>query len=138
MINQELNQVIKHWHYIAPVIHPAKNAKEYRKLIKKLDELLLIVGNNENHSLIGLIDVISHFVEEYEMQHYSKEQEAKTGIEALKFLMQAHHINQSDLPEIGSQGVVSEILNGKRELNIKQIIALSKRFSVNPTTFIDY
>ena len=30
--------------------------------------------------------------------------------------MEEHGTNQSDLKEIGSQGVVSEILNGKRKL----------------------
>lgn len=35
-------------------------------------------------------------------------------ITTLKDLMAEHGLNQSDLPEIGSQGVVSEILSGKR------------------------
>jgi HTH-type transcriptional regulator/antitoxin HigA len=29
--------------------------------------------------------------------------------------MDEHELTQSDLPEIGSQGVVSEILSGKRD-----------------------
>lgn len=41
-----------------------------------------------------------------------------------------------DLPEIGSQGVVSEVLAGKRELNIRQVRALSVRFGVSAATFI--
>jgi HTH-type transcriptional regulator/antitoxin HigA len=52
--------------------------------------------------------------------------------------MELHELNQSDLAnEIGSQGVVSEILNGKRELNVRQIKALARRFHVDPSTFID-
>jgi HTH-type transcriptional regulator/antitoxin HigA len=47
-----------------------------------------------------------------------------------------HNLKQTDLTEIGSQGVVSEILNGKRELNIRQIKLLSKRFSASPSVFI--
>jgi HTH-type transcriptional regulator/antitoxin HigA len=35
--------------------------------------------------------------------------------------MEAHGLTQSELPEIGSPGVVSEILSGERELNIRQI-----------------
>jgi HTH-type transcriptional regulator / antitoxin HigA len=57
-------------------------------------------------------------------------------VQALKFLMEQHSLRQSDLPEIGSQGVVSEILTGKRELNIRQIRALSERFGVSPVTFV--
>lgn len=57
-----------------------------------------------------------------------------TGIEALKFLMEQHGLKQGDLEEIGSQGVVSEILTGKRELNVRQVRALSKRFGVSTAT----
>ena len=47
-----------------------------------------------------------------------------------------NQLSQSELPEIGSQGVVSEILNGKRSLNIRQIKALAERFNVSPATFL--
>jgi HTH-type transcriptional regulator/antitoxin HigA len=50
--------------------------------------------------------------------------------------MEQHELNQSDLTEIGSQGVVSEILTGKRELNVRQIRLLSDRFGVSPATFL--
>ena len=46
-------------------------------------------------------------------------------------------MNQRDLKEIGSQGVISEILNGKRKLNLRQIVELSKRFAVSPSVFIE-
>jgi HTH-type transcriptional regulator/antitoxin HigA len=38
--------------------------------------------------------------------------------------------------EIGSQGVVSEILTGKRELNLRQVRALGERFGVSAATFL--
>jgi HTH-type transcriptional regulator / antitoxin HigA len=53
----------------------------------------------------------------------------------LRFLMEQHGFTQG-LPEIGSQGVVSEILNGKREPNVRQIKALAERFQVPPGVFI--
>jgi len=43
------------------------------------------------------------------------------SIDALNALMEEHGLKQSDLSEIGSQGVVSEILSGKRQLNVRQI-----------------
>jgi HTH-type transcriptional regulator/antitoxin HigA len=49
--------------------------------------------------------------------------------------MEQHGLSQGDLPEIGSQGVVSEILRGKRELNVRQIAALSKRFGLPADVF---
>ncbi len=50
--------------------------------------------------------------------------------------MDQHGLKQSDLPEVGSQGVVSEILNGGRELNVRQIKALSSRFGVPAAAFL--
>lgn len=59
-----------------------------------------------------------------------------TGVAALKFLMEQHGLKQSDLPNIASQRVVSEILAGKRELKLRQVRALSARFGVSPATFV--
>ena len=39
-------------------------------------------------------------------------------------------LRQSDLPEVGSQGVMSEVLAGKRRLNARQVKALAQRFKV--------
>ena len=58
------------------------------------------------------------------------------GAEVLRFFMAEHNLTQSGLPEVGSQGVVSEILRGKRDLNVRQIRALSKRFGVSPSVFV--
>jgi HTH-type transcriptional regulator / antitoxin HigA len=61
---------------------------------------------------------------------------ASSGADMLRHYMEEIGLSQSDLPEIGSQGVVSEVLNGKRDLNIKQIRRLAQRFHVSPAVFI--
>jgi HTH-type transcriptional regulator / antitoxin HigA len=138
-MNQDMNQVletaIKHWRYIAPLVRCPKNKKEYETLVARLDKLLDIVGNDENHPLIGLVDILSNQIAAYE-DAISQDLMGK-GVDALKFLMDAHHLRQSDLHEIASQGVISEILNGKRPLNLRQIKLLAGRFNVDPSTFID-
>jgi HTH-type transcriptional regulator/antitoxin HigA len=50
--------------------------------------------------------------------------------------MEEHGVKQTELPEIGSQGVISEILRGKRKLNVRQIHTLAKRFHVSPAIFL--
>jgi HTH-type transcriptional regulator / antitoxin HigA len=42
------------------------------------------------------------------------------GAEVLRFLMARDNLRQVDLSELGSQGVVSELLSGKREFNMKR------------------
>lgn len=134
-MQQQLTQAIKHWKHVAPIVAYPKNEQQYEQLVSQLDELLDIVQNNEKHSLMGLIDVLSHLISHYEEQNHNATK--ITGIDALKFLMESHELSQSDLPEIGSQGVVSEILRGKRQLNVRQIKMLANRFEVDPSTFID-
>ena len=57
-------------------------------------------------------------------------------IDALRFLMESHNVGQADLSEVASQGVISELLSGKRDLNVRQVRALSERFSVPAQVFI--
>ncbi|OGT47959.1 MAG: hypothetical protein A3E82_01740 [Gammaproteobacteria bacterium RIFCSPHIGHO2_12_FULL_38_11] len=110
------------------------NKKEFDELVLELDELLIIVGNNEKNHLMGLVDILSNIISAYEKEHFPVNTK---GIDALKYLMEAHNLHQADLSEIGSQGVISEILRGKRDLNLRQIKLLAKRFNLNPITFID-
>jgi HTH-type transcriptional regulator/antitoxin HigA len=57
-------------------------------------------------------------------------------VEVLRFLMEQHGLKQGDLPEIGNQSVVSEILSGRRQLNLRQVQRLAARFGVEPGAFI--
>ena len=132
----DFKNTIRHWKYIANDIHEPLNENDYNRLSNLLDRLLDVVGNDENHELIGLVDVISHMISMYD-EHKKYQIKNISGIKALKFLMEQHGLNQSDLSEIGSQGVVSEILSGKRSLNVNQIKKLSRRFHVSAETFID-
>ncbi|MNJ03561.1 Antitoxin HigA [compost metagenome] len=59
-----------------------------------------------------------------------------TGAEVLGYMMREHGLTQSDLPGVGPQSVVSEILSGKRQLNLRQIRWLAERFNVPVDVFI--
>src|SRR5690348_1366647 len=132
----DLKSTIKHWKYIANEIREPLNNAEYDRLSEILDSLLDTVGKDETHELMGLVDFVSSMLERYD-EHKQYQVKDISGITALKFLMEQHHLKQADLPEIGSQGVVSEILQGKRKLNVNQIKKLSIRFHVSYETFID-
>ena len=55
---------------------------------------------------------------------------------AFKALVKLKKLKQRELSMIGSQGVVSEILSGKRGLTVKQVDALAKEFNINPYIFL--
>ena len=133
-MNIQLKEIAKVWPDIQPIFSVPHNKKDYNKLVNLLDSLIDEVGNNENHPLTSLMETIGSLIETYESQ-YINEIEGDP-IVALNALMEEHGLKQLDLSEIGSQGVVSEILSGKRQLNVRQIKILSKRFKVSPAVFI--
>jgi HTH-type transcriptional regulator/antitoxin HigA len=129
-IPQELQQ---HWTAVSPLLSIC-NEHEYDRAVERLNRLLDEVGTDEQHPLYTLLDTLGTLLHAYEEQHHPMPE--CSGADVLRFLMEEHGLTQSDLPEIGSQGVVSDILRGKRELNVRQIRALAKRFQVSPAVFI--
>jgi HTH-type transcriptional regulator/antitoxin HigA len=134
MMNIQLKEIAKVWPDIQPIFSVPHNEKDYNKLVSLLDNLIDEVGNKENHPLASLMETIGSLIETYESQYINDIE--GNAIDVLNALMEEHGLKQSDLSEIGSQGVVSEILSGKRQLNVRQIKFLSKRFKVSPAVFI--
>lgn len=130
IVSKELE---KHWARIRPLF-TIRNEREYNAAIKRLNGLLDAVGDNENHPLYSLLDTLGTLIQVYEEEHVPIPE--SSGVEVLHYLMEEHQLVQSSLSEIGSQGVVSEVLSGKRELNVRQIRELAKRFHVSPGVFI--
>jgi len=133
-MNTQLKKIAKVWPDIRPIFSVPHNENDYNKLVNLLDDLIDEIGNHENHPLASLMETIGSLIEIYENQHFSEKE--GNPVNVLLSLMEEHDLKQSDLSEIGSQGVVSEILSGKRQLNIRQIKILSKRFKVSPAVFL--
>jgi HTH-type transcriptional regulator/antitoxin HigA len=99
-----------------------------------VDRLVDLIGDDRRHPLCGLLDTLGTLVHAYEEVHDPLPE--GSPLDVLKALMDEHGLSQRDLPEIGSQGVVSEILHGKRMLNVRQVACLAKKFAVSPAVFI--
>ena len=129
-----IQAAMSHWEHIAPVLAVPNTESDFDALVNDLDSVLDAGGADENHPLAGLAERMADLISAYEEQQYPMQ--LTTGIDALKFLIDTHELKQSELPEVGSQGVVSEVLSGKRSLNVDQIRRLSKRFQVSAAVFI--
>ncbi len=130
----QLEKISKVWPTIKAIFSVPHSEDEYQALVKTLDSLVDEVGNSEDPTLTPVIETIGSLIKNYEDQEYRIKQ--ASPIDTLKYLMREHGLKQSELTEIGSQGVVSEILAGKRALNIEQIKKISDRFHVSPLVFI--
>mgnify|MGYP001195795670 FL=1 len=113
---------------------PLRNRTEYDRAVAVLDDLVDEIGEREAHPLADLAEMLALAIEAYEDLHVPIPE--STGPAILRALMEEHGLSQSDLPEIGSQGVVSEVLSGKRDLNVRQIAKVSTRFGISPALFI--
>lgn len=129
-----IEQAAQHWQFVSPLLRKPKNEVDYDQLVEALDELTDRIGDDENHPLMSLVDIIGDWVEAYDLEHWPMPK--VSGVDVLRSVMQEHGLNQSDLPGVGTQSVVSEILSGKRQLNVRQIRWLADHFKVPVEMFI--
>ena len=121
-----------HWMTIQPIL-TIHDESDYERAVMVLNELIDQVGTDEQPPLYDFLDTLGSVIAVYEAEHYVLP--VVGSVEILRYLMEEHGLLQADLPEIGSQGVVSEVLAGKRQLNVRQIRSLAERFSVSPAVF---
>lgn len=129
-----IKQATEHWEFVSPLLRKPKSEDDYDRLALALDELLEMTGDDESHPLMSLVDIIGDWIEEWDHKH--RPMPEASGAEVLGYMMREHGLTQSDLPGVGTQSVVSEILSGKRQLNLRQIRWLAERFGVSVETFI--
>ncbi|MCI0529222.1 MAG: transcriptional regulator [Nitrospira sp.] len=127
------NAIQSHWAVISPLLS-IHSEEEYDLAVERLNSLIDEVGTDESHPLYTFLDTLGTVMHAYEEKHHPMPE--CSGVEMLRFLMEEHGLTPSDLPETGSKQVVSEILEGKRELTLEQIRILAKRFHVSPGVFI--
>jgi HTH-type transcriptional regulator / antitoxin HigA len=111
-----------------------RNEREYETAVARLNKLVDEVGDNPEDPRYRFIDALSVLIEAYDEEHHKIPD--ISGVQLAKFLTEQHGLAQGDLPEVGSQGVISEILRGKRELNVRQIQVLAERFRLPAGAFL--
>jgi HTH-type transcriptional regulator / antitoxin HigA len=106
---------------------------EYDRALEIVDALMSKTDLTPEET--ELLEVWAILIEAYEEQNYPMPE--ATPLEVLLHLMEVKEIRQVDLTGIlGSKGVVSEVVNGKRSISKAQAKALGEFFKVNPSLFI--
>jgi HTH-type transcriptional regulator / antitoxin HigA len=72
MSTAQIEKAFKAWPQVEPALHVPRNEREYRNLVKLLDRLIDEVGENENHPLASLMEVLGVLVEKYEDEHVAE------------------------------------------------------------------
>ena len=113
-------------------IRPIDSETQHKAYVSRLLELQR--QKTLNHRESDTVRLLILVIKDYEAKRYQFED--ASPIEVLRELMDANGLKQRDLvDELGSDSIVSEVLNGKRELNKNHIEKLSKRFNISPAAF---
>ena len=131
---EEFERLSVAWTQMSEVLSVPHTEAEYLRISSLLDLVADEVGEHDSHPLASLMETLGTLVDAYEREHVVELPASPVAV--LRLLMDEHGLSQSDLPELGSQGVVSEFLRGRRQINVRQVRALSARFGVSPAAFI--
>jgi HTH-type transcriptional regulator / antitoxin HigA len=112
-----------------PVITSDEQLDEYTNALIELEEQRDLTTEDRKYARM-----LAALIEKYENEHYPIA--AATPQEVLAELIEQNRLRQRDLvPLLGTESVVSEIVNGKRALSKTNIEKLSQRFRVSPAVF---
>lgn len=107
--------------------------EEYERILNLVEQLTFKKNRTKEEQALYKLLVI--LIEAYETENYPMDQSSPHEI--LQHIMEASGTRQADLVGIiGSSGVVSEVVNGKRSISKEQAKALGKYFKVSPSLFI--
>jgi HTH-type transcriptional regulator / antitoxin HigA len=111
------------------------NESEYDRVASLMNKLAVIPEDRitpEQERLLGLLTLL---IETYDEEHYQIPDAAPH--EVIQLLMQERGLRNKDLePALGSRGVTSEVISGKRRPSRTQIKKLAEFFGVAPEVFI--
>lgn len=111
---------------------PIESEEEVLERAEVMDEMM-DMAKHENDIVLVFANAIADRIEEFEN---SLEMPAIPVSERLRGLMEIKNLKQSDLKEVATQSVVSDILNGKREVNLNQARGFARFFNLPIEMFI--
>lgn len=130
-----MENIAPHWDAFSAAsgLKHIETEDDYEAATRLADTLVEAGAIDNHHPQHSLFLVVSDLIYAYDQRHYP--QREVHGVDLLRFLMEQHGLRQNQLPEIGTQSVVSEILSGKRDLTVNHIRGLAERFHLSPAAF---
>ncbi len=123
------NGVLTLFHYTTT---PITSENEVLERASLMDEIL-DSAESENDMAIVFANAIADRIEEFER---TLEYPKMSGADRLRGLMDIKNLTQGDLKDIAPQSVISEILSGKRTINLKQAKGFSNYFDLPIDMFV--
>jgi HTH-type transcriptional regulator / antitoxin HigA len=120
-------------HAIGGIVPPQSEA-DYLHLIGLMQDLT-DQYNPDDPRVMALFDVLARYIGDWEARDGFPE---GTGLDVLRHLMEQHAVTQSDLERLGiaSQGQISNVLSGRREISKRLAQKLAAHFRVAVQSFL--
>jgi HTH-type transcriptional regulator / antitoxin HigA len=121
---------------IAPKV--IETEAEYNRFLA-IAERLIFKKKDRTAEESTLLKLLVRLIKDYEEEVFDLENWSKTSPhELLQFLMESKGIKQADLVGVlsDSSGLISSIVNGKREISKAQAKKLGEFFHIEPGVFI--
>lgn len=124
------------WAKLDSMVHlrPITDEAGYSQMTSLMNALLDVVGEDEDHAMSGLLDLVGDLVSRYERENYAIESAAPK--DSLRYLIEARGLKQRDLCDILPQSNLSAILAGKRKISATLAGKLARFFGVSPAMFV--
>ncbi|MEI6115722.1 MAG: helix-turn-helix domain-containing protein [Burkholderiales bacterium] len=134
--NLDIKALQKTWAAFDRIAHlrPIRTEEEYDRTVSLMNYLLDMVGDQEDHALSGLLDLVGELVADYDTNHFTIE--VSEPKEVLRYLIELRSLKQGDLAEIVPQSNLSAILAGKRKISATLAGKLAKFFNISPAVFV--
>jgi len=132
----DIQLIEKSWVNFDQMAHlrPIRSEADYDHTVEFMNMLLDVVGDDEDHPMAGLLELVSDLVSNYdEVQNAIEPSEPK---EVLRYLVELRGLTQNDLAGIVPQGNLSAILAGRRKISATLAGKLASFFAVSPALFI--
>ena len=135
-VSLDVKALQKTWAAFDRVAHlrPIRSEDEYDRTLALMNFLVDMVGDQEDHDLSGLLDLVSELVSDYDTDRYAIEPSEPN--EVLRYLLESRGLKQSDLAEIVPQSNLSAILAGKRKISATLAGKLARFFRISPAVFV--
>lgn len=115
-------------------LKPCKTEEDYNNLVQHVNHLVDQGAHVEGSPLLDLYEISLMLLANWERQFPPPQ---GTPREILLHLMDIHKLKQKDLADCVHQSVLSDFLNGRRNLSKASAIKLAARFCVSVDAFIE-
>ena len=69
MLDVKIEQASPHWTEVSKILYLPHSEKEYLEAVRLLDNLIDSIGEDENHPLASLMEILGLLIEKYEDAH---------------------------------------------------------------------